>query len=71
MHCFGGCPTENVLGRLELEMKDLYASRKPSSVNSQPKRITAVYPYEDEDGRPLAEKVRFEPKGFAWQRSKK
>jgi hypothetical protein len=34
----------------------------------QKRRIVAIYPYDDEDGKMLFEVVRFEPKGFAQRR---
>ena len=70
INCFATCRKDDLLALLGLEKRDLFSNYKPPA-KAQAKRIVDVYPYEDDDCRPLAEKVRFEPKGFAWQRSKK
>jgi len=65
LHCHAGCATENILGAIGLEMKDLIIT-KP---DYKPKReITAVYDYKDLDGNIIHSTVRYSPKSFAQRR---
>ena len=69
IHCFGSCQLDQILLALGLERRDLFSNHPKQSVAPSVRRQeVAVYPYEDEDGRLLAEKVRYEPKDFAWRR---
>lgn len=57
LHCHAGCTTENILGVIGLDMKDLfiepahknsYADNGNSTANGKPKReVAAVYDYKD------------------------
>ena len=66
LHCFGGCSTQRVVSELGLQLRDLYPVAPIQ--RQSPSRIVAVYPYENLDGDCEAEKVRLEPKRFAWRR---
>jgi hypothetical protein len=54
LHCFANCFPEDVVRSLGIKMSDLQGKREP----------VAVYPYVDEEGNLLYEKLRFEPKDF-------
>ena len=69
IRCFAGCHVADLLERLGLTPRDLFSNSGTYTPERQRRgRIVVVYPYEDEDGQVLAQKVRFEPKGFAWRR---
>lgn len=65
IHCHVGCSTDAVCAAIGIEPKDLFAKTENGNAYSIPKRIAAVYPYTDEEGRLLYENVRYEPKAFA------
>jgi putative DNA primase/helicase len=58
VHCHAGCSQEAVLAAL----KEL------SPQNGAVPRIVAEYEYQDENGKPLFQVVRFEPKDFRQRR---
>jgi len=64
--CFGSDTTEDIVGALGLELKDLFVDDKPMVTVTQPvkSKIVATYPYKDEDGNVLYEVVRLDPKSF-------
>lgn len=64
--CHAGCSTESIVAGLGLEMADLF---EPNGGGGPAKGavVTQRYDYTDEAGRPLARKVRLDPKGFYWQ----
>lgn len=69
LHCHAGCPTNDVLADVGLKPADLFD--KPKAVNGngrQARREVARYPYVDEQGQLLFEKIRFEPKDFRVRR---
>lgn len=69
LNCFAGCGKDQLLATLGLEKRDLFLNpTSPSPKPTRGRRVIDVYPYEDDDGRLLAEKVRYEPKSFAWRR---
>lgn len=59
--CHAGCLTEAVVEALGLEMKDLFFESSGSFARDEP----TVYVYEDEEGVPLFEVVRFPDKRFS------
>ncbi|NCC53099.1 MAG: hypothetical protein EOM20_18060 [Spartobacteria bacterium] len=62
LHCRAHCKTDDVLSAVGLKMHDLMPDEP---LNSKPqKQIVATYPYTDEAGGLLYEKVRYSPKGF-------
>jgi putative DNA primase/helicase len=74
LHCFGGCSIEAVCLALGLSQKALFpdggVSPSGHSVTPQPAKArseVASYPYCDDEGTILRERVRYEPKGFAWR----
>jgi hypothetical protein len=67
IHCHAGCDAADVLAAAGLELRDLYVEPRRNGSNGS-REIAAVYSYTDEDGQPLFEVVRFEPKGFAQRR---
>ncbi len=70
LKCFAACDINNVVSALDIELKDLFCEPKKTMTNNsfQSKKITAVYPYADENGKLLYENVRFEPKDFRQRR---
>ena len=60
----GGESVENILRAMGLTMHDLY----PDSSSASQRSIKAVYPYLNEQGELLGEKIRFEPKSFVWRK---
>ena len=65
LHCHVGCATENILGALGLEMKDLLPAKPDYKAK---KEIAAVYDYKDMDGNIIHSTIRYSPKGFAQRR---
>jgi len=65
LHCHVGCATENILGALGLEMKDLLPAKPDYKAK---KEIAAVYDYKDLDGNIIHSTIRYSPKGFAQRR---
>lgn len=65
--CHAGCPTEEVVKALDLEMRDLFPEKEESSRKRKPK-VVATYQYVDESGVLLSEKLRFHPKKFVQRR---
>ena len=75
LHCFAGCPAEQICSALGIETKDLFntegAERKiqrTQSKKEKPRTVVAEYIYTDEHGHRVAKKVRYEPKFFSWMR---
>jgi len=64
--CFAGCLRADVMKELGLTFGDVLVEQHVNTATKR--RIEAVYVYEDELGRPVAEKVRYRPKGFVWRR---
>lgn len=64
--CFAGCARRDVLARLGLTFGDVHAG--PRSAGRSAHFVESVYAYEDWDGIPIAEKVRFRPKAFKWRK---
>jgi putative DNA primase/helicase len=62
LYCHARCDTTKICKTLGIEVKDLFAD-KPKAKNVS-RKIVAVYPYHDKDGRYLYESVRYEPKDF-------
>ena len=67
LHCFAGCPTENILNALGLTAADLFldsgADHRPDKSKPE-RRIVTTYDYTDETGKLLFQVVRYDPKGF-------
>ena len=57
LKCFAGCTTDEVLGALNLQRRDLHHDT-PS------RRAVAQYAYRDENGHLLYQEIRYEPKDF-------
>jgi len=62
LHCKAGCPTPQILARLNLSESDLFLP------DSQTPTIEATYQYHGEDGQLLFEVVRYKPKSFKVRR---
>jgi DNA primase len=62
--CHAGCTQTDVLQALGLSWPELFTAAPRAAPK---KRITAIYPYRDETGTVLAQKVRFVPKAFLWR----
>jgi 5S rRNA maturation endonuclease (ribonuclease M5) len=58
LHCKAGCRTEDIMKALGLTMRDL------CDEDAEPREV-AKYPYRDEDGTVLFQKIRYEPKAFS------
>jgi putative DNA primase/helicase len=56
--CFAGCSTKDVCKAIGIEMADLFSD------NRSAKHIVTEYPYTDEQGKLLYQKVRYDPKNF-------
>lgn len=71
VNCHAGCTVDDVLAVLGLAPADLFDEpRRPREdvpAPSRPRQV-ATYPYTDEDGTLLYEKVRMEPKTFRQRR---
>ena len=63
--CQAGCELDDVLAKLGLEVRDLFASRNG---DGNGRRIAETYDYEDEGGALLYQVVRFDPKDFRQRR---
>jgi hypothetical protein len=61
LYCHGGCATADVLAADGLTWGDLFPTQREGEV-------VDVYQYVDEQGKPLFEQVRFDPKGFKLRR---
>lgn len=69
IQCHAGCQTDDVLAVLGLTPADLFDNpREPGTRPDGRPRTVATYPYTDEDGTLLFEKVRMEPKTFRQRR---
>lgn len=71
LHCFSCCSGHDVarkrqiLARVGLTMGDLFIPKcgpKPQPLRLE--KLVAIYPYTDEEGKILYEKLRYEPKTF-------
>lgn len=71
LKCYAGCDTNKVLEKVGLRMSDLFADKWTGGdrVFHHRRVIERVYPYTDEEGVILYEKVRYNPKGFAQRRT--
>jgi 5S rRNA maturation endonuclease (ribonuclease M5) len=58
LFCHAGCRTEDIVKALGLRMSDLCEQ------DAEPREV-AKYPYRDEDGTVLFQKIRYEPKSFS------
>lgn len=67
--CWAGCTKANILRALGITMAELFEPKdEPAPFPPVKRKVVAVYRYEDEEGLPLYEVVRFDPKGFAQRR---
>ncbi|MDO5785001.1 MAG: AAA family ATPase [Eubacteriales bacterium] len=66
LKCHAGCPTNEIVRALNLEMKDLFAGEL-KQIPSTEKKIIATYPYKDSKGNLICEKLRYSDKSFAWR----
>lgn len=64
--CQAGCETKDVVDLLGLTMGDLFDEDRPPRDHKP--EIVATYDYTDEEGQPLYQVVRFEPKDFRQRR---
>ncbi len=62
LHCNAGCPTPQVLAKLNLSERDLFLT------NPQTRTIEAIYRYHDAKRQLLFEVVRYTPKDFRQRR---
>lgn len=63
VHCHAGCEADAVAGSIGWRLADLFEPQ----ANGR-RRIVATYDYTDENGEPLFQAVRFEPKDFRQRR---
>src|SRR4051794_23290110 len=66
-HCHTGCGQREVLEALKANGVMNGDDGGPKRERGR-RRVVAVYPYTDENGALLFEKVRYQPKGFAQRR---
>ncbi len=64
LKCMAGCNIESICQALNLTIADLFTTGKIVK-NNTPAKIVATYDYKDEEGNPLFQVVRYEPKSFA------
>lgn len=71
LNCHHGCSADQVVHAIGLELKDLFAGETVKSDRSESgsRRIVRAFTYTDEDGRPLYQAVRWEPKSFTQQQT--
>ena len=60
LKCYAGCESSDIVEALGLKWRDLFPPRAKES-----RTVIETYPYTDEKGKLLYEKIRFSPKGFA------
>ncbi len=65
VRCHRGCRTEDIVEAVGLTMSDLFFTR---TTTKAPSLIVVTYDYRDEDGAPLYQVVRREPKRFSVRR---
>lgn len=74
IHCFAGCPTEDIIKKLGFTWADLFPTKKKEvkkiqgTANGMLGQLTAVYDYVDEAGKTLYEVCRYFPKDFRQRR---
>ena len=70
LHCHAGCPQENIVFAMGLNMSDLFSKESEPSPSkaSDGSIIVETYDYVDENGTLLYQSVRKEPKGFYQRR---
>jgi hypothetical protein len=66
LHCFAGCPPEEIVAAIGLEMRDLFPSE--NGAREHRARVTATYDYRDENDALLFQVVRYHPKDFRQRR---
>jgi putative DNA primase/helicase len=64
--CQAGCTFADIAAALNLKQQDFFV--KSDTAPAARKRIVATYPYVDEDGTLLYEKIRYEGKKFSQRR---
>jgi AAA domain len=64
INCFAQCALEKILAKVNLQLSDLFINEVRARRQSTAAREVGRYPYTDEQGNLLFEKVRLEPKGF-------
>lgn len=62
IYCHAECTAERVCAALGIKMQELFTDSRPAP------QIVATYDYSDENGVPLFQVVRFEPKSFRQRR---
>lgn len=65
IYCHAGCDTKSILDSVGLSFSDLGSN---STINTQDSNIENIYPYVDESGNLLYEKIRFKNKDFRFRR---
>src|SRR5687768_9711090 len=65
LKCHAGCETAAIVAAAGLTMADLFSPHEETiRGNGQGRSIVAIYDYRDQDGTPLYQTVRFDPKDF-------
>lgn len=68
INCFAQCPLESILAKVNLQFSDLFTKDVTTHGQVATQREVAWYPYTDEQGNLLFEKVRLAPKNFTQRR---
>jgi energy-coupling factor transporter ATP-binding protein EcfA2 len=63
LRCHAGCGIDQICSALEIQKSALFAQKKQEQ-RKKKRRIIAIYPYVDEQGKLLYQAIRTEPKGF-------
>jgi 5S rRNA maturation endonuclease (ribonuclease M5) len=64
VHCHAGCPIDEIVAAIGLNLTDLF----PSSNGHTERRIAALYNYHNADGELAYQVVRYQPKDFRQRR---
>ncbi len=65
LNCHAGCQPGAVVKAIDLDLSDLFPDSGGDGARPE---IIATYDYEDEEGAPLFQKVRYFPKRFSLRR---
>jgi len=62
VNCYAGCTEDEVLAAAGIPLDEVFYERAQDN-----RRVAATYVYVDEQGAPIARKLRYLPKSFSWQ----
>lgn len=68
IYCHAGCETREILDKVNLKITDLFDKELIKKASGNRTNIEAIYPYRNEKGDTVFEKVRFKGKKFSQRR---